>query len=289
MNHNRLRVRLAKSDRPLVMAVLNVTPDSFYAASRVDPSSIDAVLARARSAIKNGADILDIGGESTRPGSSPISAQEEIDRVVPALEAIRKEFDVALSVDTSSPRLIAEALLHDIDLVNDVRALSKPGALECAAQAKIPVCLMHMQAAPDTMQANPSYSDVITEVYGFLRSRKDACLEAGMAESDILIDPGFGFGKKDEHNLTLLNQLSTFTTLGTLLVGLSRKSLIGRLLGRSEKQRLPASLALAAAAFDNGARIIRVHDVLETRDLLDMLWLLKHQREHDSVPSLQTL
>lgn len=280
----RLRKQLIASTRPLVMAVMNVTPDSFYTESRVDSQSEASVVDRAAELIKQGADILDIGGESTRPGASPVGIQEEMDRVLPAVAAIRERFDTTVSVDTSSPELMHELNTHDIDLINDVRALSKPGAIQAAAECDVPVCLMHMQEAPDTMQNRPRYKNVVKDIISFLERRKATCMEAGIAPENILIDPGFGFGKTDMHNLEILNQLSEFSSIGTVLVGLSRKSMIGRLLGRKANERLPASLALAAAAFERGARVIRVHDVKQTRDVLDMLWILHEQASTGAVP-----
>ena len=253
------------------MGILNVTPDSFsdggalYAGRSL---SLDKVLERARDMVANGADIIDIGGESTRPGAAPVSPQEEMDRVLPAVELLAREVDVILSVDTSNPELMLAATAAGAGLINDIRALSRPGALRAAAACGVPVCLMHMQGEPGSMQDKPHYTDVVEEVRIFLARRVEACTKIGIAQRNILLDPGFGFGKGPQHNLTLLNRLDRLATLGyPLLVGLSRKSLIGHVLGRPTAQRLPGSLALAAVAVLRGAAIIRAHDVRETADV----------------------
>ncbi|MEZ5572952.1 MAG: dihydropteroate synthase [Halioglobus sp.] len=256
------------------MGVLNTTPDSFsdggtlYTGERLD---IDKAMARAREMVASGAAILDIGGESTRPGARPISTDEEFDRVLPLVERIVAEIDVVISVDTSTPALMRESAVAGAGLLNDVRALSRAGALEAAAATGLPVCLMHMQGEPDTMQIAPHYVDVITEVSAYLHSRVAACEQHGIARQRILLDPGFGFGKSLAHNMQLLHGLPRLVALGfPLLVGLSRKSMIGKLLGRDVEHRLPASLALALLAAERGAAIIRTHDVAATADAVAM-------------------
>lgn len=257
------------------MGVLNITPDSFsdggslYRNERPDP---DRVIRRARSLVEEGAAILDVGGESTRPGADPVPVQEEMDRVLPAVEAIAGELDVIISVDTSSPQLMREAAARGAGLINDVRALRSAGALAAAADTGLPVCLMHMQGSPATMQSAPAYRDVVADVGEFLRQRMQVCEAAGIARDRILLDPGFGFGKSLIHNLALLRELPRLSMLQRpLLVGLSRKSMIGKLLGRPVEQRLPAGLALAVLAADRGATIIRTHDVAATVDAMAMV------------------
>jgi dihydropteroate synthase len=261
--------------RPVIMGVINTTPDSFsdggslYEGGRLD---LGLALDRARSMVSGGALILDIGGESTRPGATPVGEQEEIDRVLPLVEAIAAELDVVVSVDTSTPALMTAAARGGAGLLNDVRALSREGALAAAAATGLPVCLMHMQGIPDTMQLAPTYRDVVAEVGDYLQSRVAACEAGGIARQSIILDPGFGFGKNLEHNLQLLRglpQLAAAVGL-PLLVGLSRKSLIGKLLGRDVGERLAASLALAVLAVERGASIIRTHDVAATADALAM-------------------
>ncbi|MEQ8264667.1 dihydropteroate synthase [Pseudohaliea sp.] len=257
------------------MGVLNVTPDSFsdggqlYRAGRAD---LDAILHRADAMVAAGASLLDIGGESTRPGAEPVTEAEELARVVPVVEALAGRVDAMLSVDSSTPAVMCAAADAGAHLINDVRALRRRGALEAAAASGLPVCLMHMQGSPETMQADPRYVDVVTDVEGFLHERVAACRAAGIDAGSILLDPGFGFGKTVAHNLALLAALPRLGALGhPLLVGLSRKSLIAKLLGRSVEERLPASLALAVLAAERGASIIRAHDVAETADALAMV------------------
>lgn len=260
--------------RPVIMGVINATPDSFsdggslYQGTRLDP---ERVMGRARAMVSAGAGILDIGGESTRPGARPVAAQEEMDRVLPLVERIVAELDVVVSVDTSSPPLMTEAARAGAGFLNDVRALSMAGALDAAAATGLPVCLMHMRGEPDTMQDAPGYTDVVLEVDSFLRQRVDACSGAGIARNKLVLDPGFGFGKSVQHNLRLLQGLSSLAEQGLpLLVGLSRKSLIGQLINRDVGERLPASLALAVLAVERGATIVRTHDVAATADAVAM-------------------
>ena len=259
---------------PVVMGVLNVTPDSFSDGGRFNKP--DAALAHAREMLAAGAIIIDVGGESTRPGAEPVSEQQELDRVVPIVEALAADSDALISVDTSTASVMRECAAAGAHLINDVRALSRPGALQAAAQTGLPVCLMHMQGEPGTMQQSPCYDDVVTEVRDYLRSRVAAAVDAGIARQRLLLDPGFGFGKTDAHNLALLNGLPTLASEGLpVLVGLSRKSLIGRLLGREVNERLAGSVALALMAVERGARIVRAHDVAETVDALRLWQALK--------------
>lgn len=257
---------------PKIMGILNVTPDSFSDGGSYflnGCASLDLVLKRAETMIEEGADILDVGGESTRPGAALVSEQEELDRVIPVVEALVKRFGATVSVDTSTAKVIQESAKVGAGLINDVRALTRSGALESAAKTGLPVCIMHMQGQPQTMQKAPQYSDVVSEVMCYLEERISACHQVGIAKDRILIDPGFGFGKTLDHNLALLARLSEFSSLGApILVGLSRKSLLGQLLNRDVDQRLPGSLALALAAVERGAAIIRVHDVAATKDVL---------------------
>jgi dihydropteroate synthase len=247
------------------MGVLNVTPDSFSDGGRfIRP---DAALVHARAMLADGAAILDVGGESTRPGASPPSLQEEIDRVVPVIEAVRSESAAFISVDTSRPEVMRAAVAAGADIINDVRALRVAGALETAAASGAGVCLMHMQGEPHTMQAAPVYDDASAEVFGFLKARIAACRAAGIAMPRIAIDPGFGFGKRTRDNLRLLRELQRFEQLGgALLVGLSRKSMLAKLTGREVDHRLAGSIALATIAVLHGARIVRAHDVAATVD-----------------------
>lgn len=268
---------------PRVMGVLNTTPDSFsdggsyYQGGQL---SLDLALRRARQMLDEGADIIDVGGESTRPGSTPVSEQEELDRVVPVVEAVASELGALVSVDTSSPAVIREAARVGAGLINDVRALQREGALGAAAETGLPVCLMHMQGDPKTMQERPEYQDPVEEVKAFLLERVAACTSAGIRADQLLLDPGFGFGKTLSHNLDLLRRLNEFDALGyPVLVGLSRKSMLGKLLGRDVSERLPGSLALAMAAAERGARIIRVHDVAPTRDVLAVLEALSNDSQ----------
>ena len=255
---------------PLVMGVLNVTPDSFSDGGRF--TRVDAALRQAEAMVSAGACIVDVGGESARPGAAPVTEQQEIDRVLPVVEAIAARLDVVISLDTSSPGVMREGAEAGAGLINDVRALQRPGAMVAAAQSGLPVCLMHMQGEPGSMQADPHYEDVVQDVSEYLAARVNACIEAGIPRDRLLIDPGFGFGKNDTHNLTLLSRLAAFAPMQLpILVGLSRKSMIGRLLGREVNERVIGSVALALMAIERGAHIVRVHDVEETMDAL-RLW-----------------
>jgi dihydropteroate synthase len=275
--------RLLPLDRPQIMGVINATPDSFsdggtlYRDARLD---LDLALRRAADMVEAGAAILDIGGESTRPGAAPVSTQEEMDRVLPLVERIAGELEAVISVDTSSPELMTAAASAGAGMLNDVRALSRNGALEAAAGTGLPVCLMHMQGEPGTMQTAPAYSDVVEEVRDFLLRRVAACEANGMSRERLVLDPGFGFGKTVQHNLRLLRELPRLAEAGfPVLVGLSRKSLIGKLLGREVDERLPASLALAVLAAERGANIIRTHDVAATADAVAMHTAVQGERD----------
>lgn len=249
--------------QPVVMGVLNVTPDSFSDGGRY--LQLTDALRRAEAIAAEGAAIIDVGGESTRPGAPPVSVQEELDRVLPVVERLARELPIPISVDTSKPEVMREAARAGAGLINDVRALRLPGALKVAAACGVPVCLMHMRGEPATMQREPDYADVVTEVYGFLAERVRMCADAGISRDRILVDPGFGFGKTLEHNLSLLRHLDRFVGLAAgLLVGISRKSMIGALLDAPIGERLSGSLAAAVIAAWQGARIIRAHDVQET-------------------------
>jgi dihydropteroate synthase len=253
-------------ERPLVMGVLNVTPDSFSDGGRHFDRA--RAIARARAMGGEGADLIDIGGESTRPGATAVPEDEELRRVLPVIEALAAG-DVPLSVDTRRPRVMREALAAGASMVNDIGALRAAGALETVASSECAVCLMHMQGQPATMQRAPQYADVVGEVRTFLAGRIAACERAGIARERIVVDPGFGFGKTLAHNLALLARLGELAGLGVpLLAGLSRKSMLGAILGRPEADRTAASLAAALLAADRGAKILRVHDLRETRDAL---------------------
>ncbi|WP_299774088.1 dihydropteroate synthase [uncultured Pseudoteredinibacter sp.] len=268
--------KLLDLQKPKIMGILNTTPDSFsdggnsYQQGNLD---LDLALQRAGQMQKDGASIIDVGGESTRPGAAKVSAQEEMDRVVPVVERIAKELDVIISVDSSSAALMKEAAAVGAGLINDVRALKREGAAEMAAELKLPVCLMHMQGQPDSMQDKPQYDNVLSEVKAFLSARIDACVAAGVDRAQIILDPGFGFGKTLEHNVELLRQMSAFKAMGhPVLAGLSRKSMLQGLLGRSVGQRLAGSLGVAMLALQQGAAILRVHDVAASRDILELYW-----------------
>ena len=260
--------------KPRLMAIVNATPDSFsdgglfFENNRL---SIDKVASRIDVIAKEGADIIDIGGESTRPGAAAVSLQEEMDRVLPVVEWARANTNLAISVDTSSPELMEEAAKKGAHIINDVRALTRANAVEVVANNGLLVCLMHMQGKPATMQHAPQYQNPMVEVSTFLQSRVLECLEKGIEREQIWLDPGFGFGKTLEHNLTLLQQLPELGSLGfPILAGLSRKSMIEHLLGHDLEQRLPASLGLAMIALERGAKVLRVHDVAATRDIIDI-------------------
>ncbi len=260
---------------PHVMGILNATPDSFSDGGNYFQNNrlvLDQALFRAEQMLAEGASIIDVGGESTRPGAAFVSEQEELDRVVPVVEAIVSRLDALVSVDTSKPSVMRASAKVGASLINDVRALELEGALAAAVDSGLPVCLMHMKGQPETMQQQPEYVDVLAEVSRYLQARSAACLAAGVSRGKILLDPGFGFGKTLTHNFVLLQHLERLKMLGyPLLVGMSRKSMVGQLLNRPVEQRLAGSLALALLAAQKGAAIIRVHDVAETVDVLKVL------------------
>ncbi|MFA7832030.1 dihydropteroate synthase [Aeromonas dhakensis] len=260
-------------ERPHVMGILNVTPDSFSDGGHFN--QLERAMTHARQMVAEGATLIDIGGESTRPGAPDVSEQEELDRVLPVVERMVRELDVMISLDTSKAAVMREGCAAGAHLINDVRALLEPGALAAAAAADVPVCLMHMQGQPRTMQAEPHYDDLLGEVRAFFDERIAACLTAGIAREQLLLDPGYGFGKTLEHNYQLLAQQESLLDYQLpLLVGMSRKSMIGNLLGRPVDERLAGSLACALVGMQRGARIIRVHDVRATMDALRTGWMV---------------
>ncbi|BCM25532.1 dihydropteroate synthase [Methyloradius palustris] len=256
--------------RPHVMGIVNVTPDSFSDGGKF--ASTQKAVEHALKLIEEGADILDIGGESTRPGATPVELGEELSRVIPVIEELVNKVGVPISIDTYKPEVMRHAIAAGADIINDISALQAPGALEIVANSKAGVCLMHMQGTPQTMQQDPQYQDVVTEVIEFLKQRLTAANEAGIASERILLDPGFGFGKRTTHNIALLQALPQILELGRpLLVGLSRKSILGQLVGADVDQRLHASLAASVISVMKGARIVRVHDVKATVDALKVV------------------
>ena len=259
--------------QPHVMGILNVTPDSFSDGGK--HANVKQALEHALRMIDEGATFIDVGGESTRPGAPDVSLQEELDRTIPVIEAVAKNTACVISIDTSKADVMREAVKAGAGLINDVRALQEPGALQVAAEAQVPVCLMHMQGQPRTMQQSPEYDDVVNDVGQFLLARTKVCEEAGIAKDKILFDPGYGFGKSLEHNYTLVKHLPSLMKLGyPVLVGMSRKSMIGNLLNRKVDERLAGSISLATIVAQMGAQIIRVHDVKETADAVNIVKML---------------
>ncbi len=260
------------------MGVLNLTSDSFSDGGRY--LSLESALTQARRMAAEGADLIDVGGESTRPGAQPVSEQQELDRVLPVIERLRAELPCVISIDTMKPAVMRAACAAGAQLVNDVNALREPGAIEAARDAGAAVCLMHMQGEPQTMQVAPSYVDVLTDVTDFLLARVHECVDHGIARESLLLDPGFGFGKRLEHNLAVLAGLPALAALGfPVLVGLSRKSMFQAICGAAVDQRLPASLAAATAAVLGGAALVRAHDVRETRDAVRVAAAIRSARE----------
>jgi len=281
-------VRTLDLSRPRIMGILNVTPDSFsdgghlYRDGRVDT---DALLARAEQMVAEGADILDVGGESTRPGAAPVSETEELDRVATAVEALAQHCDTIISVDTSTPKVMSESARCGAGLLNDVRGFKRPRALQVAAETGLALCVMHMQGEPDTMQTAPAYTDVMHDVSEFLSQRLADVSAVGIDLGRVIIDPGFGFGKTAEQNFELLARLRELCNQGQpVLVGLSRKSMISSVLDRPPEQRLVASVALALMAVERGARIVRVHDVAATFDALSMWQTIRHTLSQSQQP-----
>ena len=264
--------RVLSLDTPQIMGVLNVTPDSFSDGGQLLSNEgllHDRLLERAEQMVADGAAILDIGGESTRPGAAPVSSQEELDRVMGAVQLIVPRLDVILSIDTSTPEVMREAAQAGAGLLNDVRAFSREGAMAAAVATQLPVSLMHMSDEPERMQAQTAYDDVVTDVKAFLAHRIAACREAGIAKDQMMIDPGFGFGKTVAQNYEMLRKLEEFASFDLpILVGVSRKSMIGAITGRPASERVVPSAVLAVMAADRGASVIRVHDVAETADAL---------------------
>ncbi len=261
--------RLALSS-PIVMGILNVTPDSFSDGGQY--SSYELACQHADDMVAQGAGMIDIGGESTRPGAAEVSLADELARVIPLVKYVAAHHDVWISVDTSKPEVMRQAVAAGAHLINDVRALMEPGALQAAAELQVPICLMHMQGEPKSMQFAPTYHNVIEEVSAFLTERIEACLRAGIPRELLILDPGFGFGKSLEHNYELLAKLDSFAQFDLpILIGLSRKSMVGNLLAKPTSERLAGSLAGAMIAAQKGAHIIRVHDVTETVDMLKVL------------------
>jgi len=260
---------------PIIMGILNVTPDSFSDGGLFVKN--DIAINYVKQMIADGADIIDIGGESTRPGAKEVSSEEELQRVIPVIKAIRQFSDVAISIDTSKPEVMREAIKAGANMINDVNALQAENAIETAVELNVPVCLMHMQGKPRTMQSNPVYTDVVEEVIAFLKNRISVCHNAGISSENIIVDPGFGFGKTLEHNLTLFKHLEEFTKLDcAVLVGVSRKSMIGAILDNAPAdERLYGSVALATLAAWKNANILRVHDVKATADALKLCQAVK--------------
>ena len=263
--------------RPQIMGILNVTPDSFSDGGSF--SNLDDALFQTQKMLSEGASIIDVGGESTRPGATPVSLQEELDRVIPIVVAIKARFDVVVSLDTSSAQVMTEGAQQGAGLINDVRALTREGALDAALATKLPVCLMHMQGNPQTMQKNPNYSAVYNEVIGFLLERAQLLINKGLDKNQVLLDPGIGFGKALEHNLELLNNLDQIVSHGfDVLIGASRKSMIGQVLEAEVQNRLYGTLGAHAAAFSKGASIFRVHDVKSHYDMLELMYRIKREK-----------
>ncbi|MBL4868549.1 MAG: dihydropteroate synthase [Pseudomonadales bacterium] len=261
--------RLFDLTEPAVMGVLNVTPDSFSDGGR--HLAIDSAVGRGLEMAEQGAIFIDVGGESTRPGAAPVATDEELARVIPVIEALKRQTTALISIDTSSAKVMEEAYSSGADLINDVRALRQHEALEVCAKLPIPVCLMHMQGEPGSMQDNPSYENVTNQVLYYLKERIKVCERAGINKNRLIIDPGFGFGKSLAHNLSLLKNLREFKQIGVpLLVGMSRKRMIGEVLEKPVEQRMVGSVAVAVIAAMNGASIIRVHDVAETVEAIKM-------------------
>jgi len=262
--------QLTISSNLQVMGVINATPDSFSDGGKFD--SFDKAFAHSRQLITEGVDIIDIGGESTRPGSQQVELEQELARTIPLIKAIREISDIPISIDTSKPGVMRTAVNAGATMINSIWALRMDDSLQVAADLAVPVCLMHMQGTPETMQQNPAYTNVVSEVLDFLKARMDAALDAGIAQQHIIVDPGFGFGKTIEHNLLLLASLPVFRQLGVpVLAGLSRKGMIGKILDKPAEQRLYGSLSVAVMAAMLGADIVRVHDVAETLDAIAMV------------------
>lgn len=273
--------RVLVFDAPKVMGILNVTPDSFSDGGRY--TAVESALRHAEAMVAAGAAIIDVGGESTRPGAPAVSEAQELDRVIPVVQAIARELDVVISLDTSAPAVMREGALAGAGLINDVRSLRRPGALEAAAASDLAICLMHMQGEPSTMQQAPVYTDVAGEVGAFLAEQVRRCEAAGIARERLVLDPGYGFAKTLEHNLELFKRQAELLAFGLpLLVGVSRKSMIGAVTGQPVEGRLAGGLALAALALVKGAQILRVHDVAETVDVVKMITAVEGFRQEQN-------
>lgn len=265
--------------RSIVMGILNVTPDSFSDGGSYD--RVDKAVEHALSMQQEGADIIDIGGESTRPGAQAVTLDEELERVIPVIQVLRKQTAIPISIDTSKPEVMRAAVVAGADMINDVNALQASGAMQVCAELEVQVCLMHMQGQPRTMQHDPKYDDVVRDVAAFLRQRSQACIDAGIGRDRIILDPGFGFGKTLQHNLQLLNGLEAISELELpILVGLSRKSMLGALIDKPVDRRVYASVAAAVIARSKGARLFRVHDVSPTRDALALCDALNNEQQN---------
>ncbi|WP_194441662.1 dihydropteroate synthase [Pseudoalteromonas simplex] len=264
------RGRILRLDSPVVMGILNVTPDSFSDGGSY--CQLDSAVKQAKTLLNQGAKIIDIGGESTRPGAPDVSLEDELERVIPLVKALRASSDCIISIDTSKSEVMRQAIIAGADIINDVRSLQEPGAIEVLAQyPEVAICLMHMQGQPRTMQSNPHYDDLFADINEFFAERLAVCEQAGIQSERIILDPGFGFGKTLAHNYQILNKFDVFNQFKLpVLAGLSRKSMIGNLLNRDTNERLAGSLAGALIAAQNGAKIIRVHDVQETVDVLSV-------------------
>ena len=260
--------------QPKVMGIVNITPDSFSDGGRY--ISTNKAVEHALKLVEEGANILDIGGESTRPGATPVGLDEELSRVLPVIKALLEVVKIPLSIDTYKPQVMQAAIAAGVSIVNDIKALQEPGALELVSKSGVGVCLMHMQGTPQTMQIAPQYNEVVADVKAFLTMRLQASIVAGIEKNRILIDPGFGFGKRTEHNITLLQNLANIADIGQpLLVGLSRKSVLGQVLGDNQADRVSASIATSVIAVINGANVLRVHDVKATVDALKVVMAIQ--------------
>jgi len=257
-------------NRPLVMGILNITPDSFSDGGQY--LDFDQALKRAETMIEEGADIIDIGGESTRPGSDPVSVDEELKRITPIIKALQKDSNIVISIDTYKPRVMEQVIDMGVAMINDVFALQQPGTIEVIKKSNVDICLMHMQGTPKTMQVNPTYEDVVNEVKSFLEERANSLIAEGIQTERIILDPGFGFGKTFEHNIALLQNLESFQSLEfPLLVGLSRKSFIRKILSGDHDDHLSGSISAAILSILKGAKIVRVHDVKETQSAIKIM------------------
>ena len=284
MSKNTQKKILTTTQRQLnkikVMGIVNVTPDSFSDGGQF--TCVDSALKQVNQMVESGVDIIDIGGESTRPGAAEVSVKDELVRVIPLLKAIKSRFDINVSIDTTKAEVMGEAIIYGADMINDVRALQNKGCIEVVAQSNIAICLMHMQGMPRTMQENPQYTNVIEDILDFFRQRIDCCEQNGINKERLVLDPGFGFGKTLAHNYEVLANFAQFKSLGLpVLAGISRKSMIGNLLNREVNERLAGSLTAAIVAIHQGANIIRVHDVQESVDAIN---ILKAVAQHEAQP-----